>query len=202
MRDEGYVKFSSSLQKDMPPSLDEVCEATKWRNKLYAMGLIGMYDDGIGYGNLSIRSGADDEFIITGTATGGQTDIGPEHFTRVVNYDIDQNSVICRGQIHASSESMTHAAVYSCAGEICAVIHIHSADHWARLLGNVPTSLESVEYGTPEMAREIFRLYRETDFPEVKVMAMSGHEEGLLSFGDTLDEAGDRLLDVLQGAQE
>jgi hypothetical protein len=49
------------------------------------------------------------------------------------------------------------------------------------------------------MAREIKRLFDETNFREIRVMAMAGHEEGILSYGTSLEDAGRRLLDVLAG---
>jgi len=44
------------------------------------------------------------------------------------------------------------------------------------------------------MAFEIMRLLRDTDLNEVKIFAMAGHEEGIFTFGNTLDEAGEILL--------
>jgi ribulose-5-phosphate 4-epimerase/fuculose-1-phosphate aldolase len=117
----------------------------------------------------------------------------------ISSYSIDANSVVCEGRIDASSESMTHAAVYACAPDARAVIHIHSGRHWVSLLDKIPTTSKSAAYGTPEMAREIKRLFDETDFREIRVMVMAGHDEGILSYGTNLDQAGRRLLDVLDG---
>lgn len=197
MRDEGQVKFESDLYHSVPPSEWDVEEVNLWRDRLHARGYIGAYQDGVGYGNISIRPRHLRQFIITGTGTGGLAMLLPEHFTRVSSYDLEGNSVVCEGMVHASSESMTHAAVYACAPEARAVIHIHSMEHWRRLLGQIPTTDPSAAYGTPEMAREIRRIFAETDFPVVKVMAMGGHEEGILSYGLSLPEAGRRLLEVL-----
>ncbi len=197
--DEGYIKFHSELYQTPPPSEWVVEEVNTWRDRLYAMRYIGAYEGGIGYGNISVRSELLSEFIVTGSGTGSIPLLFPEHFTRVSSYSIDANSVVCEGQIHASSESMTHAAVYACAPDARAVIHIHSRDHWDTLLNKIPTSSASAAYGTPEMAREIKRLFDETDFREIRVMAMAGHEEGILSYGTSLTEAGTRLLAVLDG---
>jgi len=197
VRDEGQVKFESDLYKSPPPSEWDVEEVNLWRDRLYALGYIGAYDDGVGYGNISIRPANLRQFIITGTSTGKVPMLGPEHFTRVSSYDIDRNAVVCEGKVHASSESMTHAAVYACDPSVRAVIHIHSKPHWDRLLGRIPTTSESAAYGTPEMAREIKRLFDETDFATLGVMVMAGHEEGILSFGPTLTEAGRRLMDAI-----
>ena len=94
------------------------------------------------------------------------------------------------GPIKASSESLTHAAIYECSADIKAVIHIHHKEFWDKALNVIPTSSNSVPYGTPEMANEIFRLYKETDFSTNKIMAMAGHDEGIIAFGNTLAEAG------------
>jgi L-ribulose-5-phosphate 4-epimerase len=197
--DEGYIKFHSELYRTPPPSEGVVEEVNTWRDRMYAMGYIGAYEGGIGYGNISVKSDLTNEFIVTGSGTGTMPLLFPEHFTRVSSYSIDANSVVCEGRIHASSESMTHAAVYACAPDARAVIHIHSRDHWEALLNTIPTTSASAAYGTPEMAREIKRLFDETDFREIRVMAMAGHEEGILSYGTSLKDAGARLLDVLGG---
>jgi hypothetical protein len=62
----------------------------------------------------------------------------------------------------ASSESLTHAAVYSGDGAAGAVIHCHADALWQRLVGRVPTTSAEVAYGTPEMAGEVLRLFHST----------------------------------------
>jgi ribulose-5-phosphate 4-epimerase/fuculose-1-phosphate aldolase len=96
--------------------------------------------------------------------------------------------------IKASSESLTHATLYACDDTINAVIHIHHLEKWKSLLNVVPTTEAAVPYGTPEMAFEIQRLFRETNVASEKIIAMGGHEEGIISFGETIDEAASKLL--------
>lgn len=198
MRDEGYIKFKSTLHQSIPPSEWDVEEINIWRDRLYTLGYIGAYDDGVGYGNISIKGKYLNEFIVTGSGTGHLPFLFPDHFTRVKTYSIDRNTVICEGPVHASSESMTHAAVYACDPAARAVIHIHSRKNWERLLNLIPTTDPSARYGTPEMAADIARLYRESDFGKIKIMAMGGHDEGILSYGKNLDDAGNRLLEILK----
>jgi L-ribulose-5-phosphate 4-epimerase len=197
--DEGYIKFNSELHQTPPPSEWVVEEVNMWRDRMYALGYIGAYEGGIGYGNISVKSDLLSEFIVTGSGTGTIPILFADHFTRVSSYSIDANSVVCEGRIDASSESMTHAAVYACAPDARGVIHIHSRSHWEALLDKIPTTSKAAAYGTPEMAREIKRLFDETNFPEIRVMAMAGHDEGILSYGTSLKDAGERLLDVLAG---
>ena len=40
------------------------------------------------------------------------------------------------------------------------------------------------------MAQEMARLYRETTLESVRVLAMAGHEDGIITFGHTAEEAG------------
>ena len=52
------------------------------------------------------------------------------------------------------------------------------------------------------MAAEVHRLYRETVLPERRILAMGGHEDGILVFGRGPEEAGEVLLRWLARAYE
>ncbi len=152
---------------------------------------------GIGYGNISVRTPGG--FIITATRTGGLEHLGAEHYTEIVGVDLGRNSVDFNAESPAvtpSAECMTHAAFYQADPAIGAVIHVHHLEFWRGLLNKVPTTAVEIAYGTPEMALEIARLYRETNLPTRKLAAMAGHEEGVISFGRDLDEAGTVLLEA------
>jgi L-ribulose-5-phosphate 4-epimerase len=192
MHDEGYVKFVCRWIAAAPPEAEAIAPLKRWRDHLHALGLIGVYPDGIGYGNISMRSEGE-RFIITGTRTGGVPELEPRHVTTVTDVDIDRNSLTCVGPVEASSESMTHAAFYRCDPSIGGVVHVHHLPTWSALLGHVPTSDPDVPYGTPEMAREIERLFS-GDLRERKIVVMGGHREGLVSFGHDLDEAANVML--------
>ncbi len=53
----------------------------------------------------------------------------------------------------------------------------------------VPTSNPDVPYGTPQMAKEMFRLFDEENLGVEKILVMAGHEDGIIYFGKDLDEA-------------
>lgn len=188
VKETGYVKFNCHWIKDRPVKDSLVEELNQYRSKLYQLGLIGVYPNGIGYGNMSIRL-EENQFLITGTATGQLTSLGSEHYTMVTSYNFKENSLTCRGPIQASSESLTHAAIYEWSPETSAVIHVHNLALWKLLKNKVPTSDATVEYGTPEMALEIRRLFLETDVRMKQILVMAGHEEGIISFGQTVEEA-------------
>jgi ribulose-5-phosphate 4-epimerase/fuculose-1-phosphate aldolase len=194
MTDErGSVKYKCSWKKAPPVENSLITELTIYRTKLYKLGYIGIYPNGIGFGNMSIRLRGN-TFLITGTATGGFETLTNEHFTKVMAYDFKQNWLECQGPIQASSESLTHAAVYESSPNTFAIIHIHNKLLWDRLKHNVPTSASTIEYGTPEMAIEIKRLFKDTNLSKSQILVMAGHEEGIITFGRTINEAFDLII--------
>lgn len=195
--DEGAIKFECRWTEGPGPGAADVDVLVRLRNALHALGLIGEYPNGVGFGNVSARGrapGIPHEFFITGTQTGGLPELTSEQVTRVTSYDIAGNSVSCIGRLPASSESLTHAALYECSRDVRAVVHVHSTDAWNRLRGVIPTTRDDVPYGTPAMAHEISRLYRDTDLAEGCVAVMGGHLDGIISFGSTLDDAASSLI--------
>jgi hypothetical protein len=192
--DEGYVKFTLQTEDGPPPAKSVIAELNRVRTELVDRGLIGMYPTGIGYGNVSIRDGG--SFWISGTATGGKRTLAPQDYARVVAADLARNTVRSVGAVGASSESMTHAAVYHARRDVTAVLHVHCESLFQFMLEHqYQRTPATIQYGTPEMAREIGALVRGgTDSGGVVVMA--GHEEGVLSYGISLRDARAALLAV------
>jgi len=192
MLDEGYIKYNIYWQQAPALPASELAELMAMRQQLYSLGLIGAYPDGIGYGNVSLRYQG--TFIVSGTATGGLASTTPQHYTVVTGYDLAANSLHCKGPIKASSESLTHAALYACSPDIMGIIRVHHRQLWQGLLHKVPTTPAHVAYGTPDMARAMAQLYHEGPLAQLGVMAMAGHEEGVFSFGTNLQHAFNRLM--------
>ncbi|HMQ48138.1 MAG TPA: class II aldolase/adducin family protein [Saprospiraceae bacterium] len=192
--EEGYIKFQADWRKTAPLPVADWANIHLWRQKLYQLGLIGAYPDGIGFGNISQRTTADHQFVITGSATGNIPILDENHFTLVTAVDADANRLCCKGPIIASSESMSHAVLYQECPEIGGVIHVHHLALWEQLLHQIPTTDQQATYGSPEMAASILHLLRSTDLLEKRIFVMEGHREGLFTFGKDLDEAGEVLL--------
>ena len=195
--DEGYIKFNSDWTQGRHVSDSDIQHLNVWRRQLYDVNLLGVYPDGIGFGNVSQRSKGDN-FFISGSKTGSLDALDASNYAEVVDFDIDKNWVKCNGETIASSESMSHAVIYKNYQNINAVFHVHNLDLWQSLLWKIPTTAESAPYGSPEMANEILTLFDTTDVMERKLFAMAGHREGLFAFGETLDEAGNTLLNLLK----
>ena len=195
MIDEGYTKFDLDWTRSGPLPNPEIEALNGWRPSLYAAKLLGHYEDlGIGYGNISIRVGPGTQFAITGTQTGHLDALGNEHYALVTGFDIEENRIACTGPLPASSESMTHAAIYALDASVNAIVHVHDRRLWQEQKGRLPTTDAAVAYGTPEMAREFSRLLCNTEFRDAGVAVMGGHEEGLISVGRDIDSAAGRIL--------
>jgi len=197
MRDEGVTKYHVRFLPAAPPHADEVQRLIACRDRLFAQGLIGVYPDGIGYGNVSEKRPNTRHFFITGTQTGHLAHLTNTHISCVTGYSIAENSVECEGEVQASSESLTHAAIYELGDAIGAVIHIHHAALWRLGQLSLPTSRADVPYGTPAMAREIRRLYEESNLRDRRALIMAGHDEGCITFGATLADAEATLSRVM-----
>lgn len=195
MIDEGYTKYEFDWQCTPALAGELIADLNAWRNRLYDEGFIGHYPDlGVGYGNVSIREGDSDAFIISGTQTGHIPATDERHYARVLRCDIEANRLVCEGPVQPSSEALTHAAIYALDDDIRAVAHVHDKPLWNELIERVPTTSSDTRYGTPEMAQEFRRLYAESDFAERGIAVMGGHEEGIVSFGASLEQAAQRIL--------
>jgi L-ribulose-5-phosphate 4-epimerase len=195
MLDEGYIKYQSDWTEGPAPDAAAAGLLDQWRRPLFAAGLVGYYVElGVGFGNISMRCGQAGQFLITGTQTGRLEITTQEHYSLVTEYDIDRNRVSCTGPSQASSEALTHAAIYELDPSITAIVHIHSAALWNQYLDSLPTTRSEVAYGTPEMAREFRRLYADSSFSSVGIAVMGGHEEGLIGIGESLEQAATRIL--------
>ena len=193
--DEGYIKYQSHWSPGPAPDATAARRLEKWRRPLFTAGLIGHYDElNIGFGNISTRSGEPGQFLITGTQTGHIEDTTPEHYSLVTAFDVDRNEVFCTGPVQASSEAMTHAAIYELDSSINAIVHVHSKPLWDQYLHVLPTTDSAVTYGTPEMAKELRRLYRESAFGSDGIAVMGGHDEGLISIGESVEQAAMKFL--------
>jgi L-ribulose-5-phosphate 4-epimerase len=184
-----YIKFTCEHAIVPAVLFDGFAELNACRQKLRRLGVIGVDANGIGFGNLSIRDGMTNSFYITASATGGISELKPADCARVVAYDFARNWLRCEGSALASSESLTHAAVYESEAKAGAVIHGHNFKAWAALLSHAPITSKAVEYGTPEMAYEVRRLFKTTDVKSGKIFVMAGHEGGIVTFGKNLEEA-------------
>ena len=207
---EGVIQFQMQFTQTPPLPYERLREIDAWRKIMHLTRLIGRDPnryDGFGYGNISQWLGPRDAsgqrgwFVISGTQTGHLADLTEEHYATVLACHPGRNLVVAEGPSRPSSESLTHGAVYAADESVRSVIHAHSPHVWgsARALGVLGTD-ESVAQGTPEMAEEVGRLFRETPVRERNIFVMGGHGDGVVSFGQDVAEAGLVMIDYLARA--
>ncbi len=201
MIDEGYIKYRAERCEGEVPYTDALRNLNMVRTTLFNMGLIGIYDNGIGYGNLSIRTEGN-AFVISGSATGGAMILKPEQFALVESFDLAQNSVQSVGMIDASSESMSHGAVYEALPAVQAVIHIHSRELFDFMLkGDYHRTDAAIAFGTPELATAIVELVTAQPEP-AGIFATAGHDEGIIAYGRDLDEVYELIEQIYNDAKK
>jgi methylthioribose-1-phosphate isomerase len=194
---DGYIKYSSERSDGEVPHPAALDELNHVRTELFDRGLIGCLPNGIGFGNLSIRHGGTG-FLISGSATGADRVLNHGQFCLVESYSLEENRVRSRGSLNASSESMSHGAIYSADPAVNCVIHIHSRSMFDSLLarGQIHTPAD-VPYGTPAMARAVAELVRsQVDLPVLFVMA--GHDEGVVAYGADIASVGTLLVETFE----
>lgn len=201
--DDGVIKYDRSNfshSEDLGPK--EYLELEYWRKKLYKLELIGEYKEvNIGFGNLSLKKdysrflrSSQAQFIITGTQTGKYPDLNGAHYTRVLDYSIPLQKIHVMGPIEASSEALTHASIYSSNEKINCVFHIHSPYMWSKMIkDNSDFTAADVPYGTLEMANATRECIAEKNSG---VFCMKGHEDGIVIYGQGLEEVGLMTLDL------
>jgi len=192
MPNEGVIKFNLDFHPGPAPDNEVIAGVNRWRQRLFELQMIGQDPDryeGYGFGNVSIRG--EDGFWITGTQTGGLERLGAEHYVLVAGADTDRNAVTAIGPLRPSSEALTHASLYLENAAVGSVLHVHAPALWrkAEALG-LPCTAASIAYGTPQMSDAVARLYRTSAATGQRLFAMGGHEDGLVAFGATPDEAG------------
>lgn len=186
---DGVIKFDCKwAASELPPVARLVAaELIACRQTLFAEGWIGVDPaSGAGFGNVSMKLGANDAFLITGSQTGHLPELTAENLSLVEYADISAGRIRCRGRCKASSESLSHAILYRQSPQIRVVIHIHDARMWQRWLHRLPTTPEDAAYGTPAMAFAIAQLCSQSaGGGDEGVLIMGGHQNGILSFGDS-----------------
>jgi hypothetical protein len=194
---EGYVKFSTKRNEGIFP-FPQFKKLNSVRTKLHQYKLIGVYQKGIGYGNISVRVPNFDCFIISGTATGTVECLSKDQYCKVTSFDVKKNFVQCTGKVDASSESMTHGAVYLANKSINCVIHIHHYGLWKHMLKEgYPKTSSSAKYGTPELALNTRKVVAKEGY-DTGIIVLKGHKEGIIAFGHDVVSAEKILLDTIE----
>lgn len=210
---EGVIQFAvDHVERPLSPAeSDRATSLMGWRSVMVDTGLLGVDParyDGIGFGNVSARVGARSAargarpFVVSGSQTSLVGDVGAQHFCVVNGWRLRDNHLTSEGPVLPSSESLTHGTIYDEGPHITAVLHAHSPDIWrnyeALLLPSTPPG---VDYGTVAMGDATRKLFQAGRVLECQAYVMRGHEDGVVVFGKTIDDAGAVLMRLLAAAR-
>ncbi len=208
---EGIIKFKSLYLKTSPIESLVLEQLISARNTLKDLNLIGVTNNCVGFGNISMRLsflfpylGLQNSFVISGSQTGGinESEFNRYHLAIVLFYDSLTNECFSIGPREASSESPTHYAFYQADSDINCVIHVHSPVIYRNTEAlNLPTALKNILYGTPEMHNFLLKMSKNAAIKKSKKLVMLGHEDGVLAWDGTPDLALRRMLILYQKAQ-
>lgn len=194
---EGTRKFNLTFKAAAPVDSGLCAELESWRRLLHALQLTGLDPlryGGLAYGNVSLRLGSR-KFLISGSQTGSRPLLNEQHYCVVNDWNIAENRIAAHGPLPPSSESLSHAAAYEASSEIQCVLHVHSPRLWqnAEALELMLTD-PALAYGTPEIALAILEEFKARPF---QVLAMGGHEDGLIATGANVAAATCLLMHQL-----
>ncbi len=200
--EEGVIKYQLEFLVKKPVEFERFTALNYWRCYLFRLGLIGQDPvryEGLGFGNISSRLlPGSPEFLISATQTGHMPLLCRDHYSHVTSYDLKRNWLQAYGRHEPSSEALTHASIYACRPDVNCVMHIHCPRIWVRARElKLPATQSRVAYGTPEMGLAVQALVAKSAAAR-GVIAMLGHEDGLLVYGASEEDAGAALNELLQ----
>jgi ribulose-5-phosphate 4-epimerase/fuculose-1-phosphate aldolase len=170
------------------------------RRRLFARGWLGQDPrryEGLGFGNVSARvptPATPAAFVVSAVQTSGLAEPEPDDFALVTCWDAAAFRIESTGPRLPSSESPSHATLYALDPTIRCVLHVHAPELW-RLAPtrSLPRTPRHAGYGSAALATALADLWR-TGAPRSGCVLMGGHEDGVLAFGATPEEAESRLL--------
>lgn len=201
---EGVIKYhlnhrNQALSADFNLKLIEA-----WRTLLYKLELIGQDKnkyDGLGYGNISQRAAPNsNQFIITGTQTGHLAHLSTADYALITATSLAENQISSQGLSQPSSEALTHASVYRARPAVQAVIHVHCPAIWQQTdTLQLPHTQAEIRYGSVAMACAVQQLVQKQP-GHCQLFSMLGHQDGIVSYGESLAAAGSILIETLAKA--
>ncbi|MCB4756661.1 MAG: class II aldolase/adducin family protein [Elusimicrobia bacterium] len=201
---EGVTKFIRRYQKTSPLPFRQLHGLNTWRRILYQLKMIGQDPKryrGIGFGNLSQRLPPFQalphrrRFAITGTQTGRLATLNERHYSVVLESDPQNNLIVAEGPVPPSAEALTHGMLYALDNRLRTILHVHCPVIWKKAKQlKIPLTRRRAAYGTPAMAAEVRRLFKNPTVRKKGIFGMGGHRDGIVSFGRNLEETGFLLI--------
>lgn len=208
MEREGVTKYRLTLKNEAFPFSTSLLQMLNdCRRLLQRYGWLGADPDryeGLGFGNVSVRRPDNvNHFIISGSQTGHLECLDACHWACVTESDMASNSLSATGLTAPSSEALSHGVFYRANAQVNAVVHIHCPHLWlqSRELLLPETSVEA-EYGTKALAEQLYDLANHITASASLVVALRGHQDGIIAAGPSLHACSDRLVGYFQNIMD
>lgn len=183
MIDEGYIKFLVDWQYVLFFLEVKFVVFNIFWQEFYSRGLIGVYENGIGFGNISCRVESGGLFYILGFKMGYFVRLDICYYVLVIEVGVVENCLSCIGLIIVFFEFMSYVIIYEECFDVNGVIYVYDFYLWQSLMYKVLIIDVFVFYGFLEMVESIWWLLREIDLKVCKIFVMEGYEEGIFIFG-------------------
>jgi ribulose-5-phosphate 4-epimerase/fuculose-1-phosphate aldolase len=180
------IQFNTVFLDKHIPLNSKIKKLIFWGRKFSLLGLTPNYGFAAA-GNLSFRTEAG--FIITATGK----DMGKleeEDFVEVRSCSVEKREITAFGKLEPSKESMFHCAIYAKRPDVKVIFHVHdeyAVEHCDEY--GLKCTANEKDPGTVELVNEILDVIGEHDYVVIK-------NHGIISLGSTVDEAGERILEV------
>ncbi|MBN2518855.1 MAG: class II aldolase/adducin family protein [Candidatus Altiarchaeota archaeon] len=138
-------------------------------------------------GNVSERVESGMLITPTGQDLGSLTE---EDLVKVVDYLEEANIMKVFGRKQPSSESIMHWMIYKGFQKVNAVVHVHPKDLGGK---KIPETEREQPYGTPELAKEAVKAFKENK--RSKIIVLKNH--GIVCIGKDLEECKKMLFKKL-----
>ena len=215
------VKFSWEQMSPAPPSNAETRALSVACDELDALDLLASYTPGnpVGSnGNVSVRANANAAMIVTATQLPNKRGLQPDDFVLLDRYTFDSadenvSRAYYSGSKLPSSESILHWDFYRKHANINAIVHVHentellyspaSRAAWERL-GIIETARYG-DAGTLDLPYSVEEVIEDLD----QYVILKDHwpewdkaHTGTVVFGESLEEAVNRAVEVHNGLRE
>ncbi len=192
---DGVIKFLPRSVSLRPPPFPT--ELDNYRNSLREKGLIGVYPNGTGHGNVAILA-EDGSLIVTATQTQATKYLDQNGYALIPpEADVDQEDVPYEGTQIPSSESRTLLAIARRRPLVTAVVHIHHQEGQQRAIElGIVESAGRYGYGTIGFAHEAIDVVDRID-EDTGAFGTPSHPDGLFFYGRTIDEAYQQTVEYI-----
>ncbi|MBN1502742.1 class II aldolase/adducin family protein [Candidatus Woesearchaeota archaeon] len=182
------VKFKTVfLSNNILKTTADTKKLLKWCRVFHEKGFAPCYDKG-SCGNLSYRT--EKAMIITPSSCFFDK-ITEKDLVTVLALDLKAKQVFVHGIREPSSETFLHAKIYELREDINAVFHGHCDNivRNAKKLKLVETEKEQA-YGSLKLVEEVEKVLRKNN-----IIVLKNH--GFISLGETMEDAGERILRII-----